>query len=156
MNKFLYSGVALAMLFGVSVISASVMSVSAHEPGSFESPIVEQRVKRFKQSGGDIQAVFKKHLPAGNYMAIEAAAGRMAEWADDMPAAFPSGSPSIGANNDIWENFSDFEARAEAMASAARALQLAAGSGKKRQVAGAAKRLGGTCKSCHESYRIKH
>ena len=151
MLKFLFSGVALAVL-----AASSTMSVSAHEPGSYESPIVEKRVKRFKQSGGDIQAVFKKHLPAGDYAAIEAAAGRMAAWADDMPDAFPAGSRSVGAKNDIWDNFSDFETKAKAMASAARALQTAAASGDKGAVAGAAKRVGGTCKSCHDSYRIKH
>ena len=141
-----------ALLVGAPIFTSAV----AHEPGSYESPIVEKRVKRFKQSGGDIQAVFKKHLPAGDFAAIEDAALRMAAWADEMPDAFPKGSVSIGADNDIWENFSDFKSKAEAMSMAARELKAAAGSGDKSAIGGAAKQLGSTCKSCHKAYRIKH
>ena len=69
----------------------------AHEPGTYESAIVEQRVKRFKQSGADIQSVFKQHIPSKNFGAIEAAAMRIAIWASQMPDAFPEGSTSVGA-----------------------------------------------------------
>jgi hypothetical protein len=46
----------------------------------------KERIARFKASGGDIQAIFKKHLGAGDYAAIEAAATRLADWADEMPS----------------------------------------------------------------------
>jgi cytochrome c556 len=141
----------------VAALSLSVLSsVQAHEPGTFESPIVEQRVAKFKQSGGDIQSVFKKHLPAGDLDAVAAAALRMAAWADEMPEYFPKGSVSVGADKSLWDDFFDFKAKAKANASAARALHTAALSGDKSQVVTAAKRVGGTCKSCHDSYRIKH
>ena len=147
--------------FFVSIVSGVMLAVSAapvlaHEPGTYESPIVEQRVVKFKQSGGDIQAVFKKHLPVGDANAIEAAALRMAIWADEMPDYFPQGSPSVGADKALWEDFADFESKAKANATAARALQAAARSGDTSQMVKAAKRLGGTCKSCHDAYRIKH
>lgn len=149
----------LFVVGGLAVLAYGAVAVtplSAHEPGSYESPIVEKRVKRFKQNGADIQAVFKKHLPAGDKAAIEAAALRMAAWADEMPDAFPRGSGSVGADDALWDNFPDFKAKAEAMGSAARALKAAAGSGDKASIAAAAKRVGGTCKACHDSYRIKH
>ena len=139
-----------------AMVGAIPSSALAHEPGTYESPIVEQRVTRFKQSGGDIQSVFKKHLPAGNFAAIEEAALRMAAWADEMPDAFPPGSTSVGADNDIWQNFPDFKSKAEAMATAARELKAVAGSADKGMTAAAAKNLGATCKSCHRAYRIKH
>jgi cytochrome c556 len=145
---------------GVLAGSASILSgpAMAHEPGTYESPIVEQRVKRFKQSGADIQAVFKKHIPAKDFAAIEAAAQRMAAWADDMPDSFPPGSKSVGARASLWDDFADFKTKAAAQATAARNLQAAAsaGSGDVAQVAAAAKKLGGTCKACHDAYRIKH
>ena len=56
--------------------------------------LVEKRIKRFKQSGADIQAIFKKHIAAGDYVAIEKAATRIADWADVMPNYFPAGSSS--------------------------------------------------------------
>lgn len=145
-----------ALLCGAPIVLSAGSSAIAHEPGSYESPIVEKRVKRFKQSGGDIQAVFKKHLPSGNFAEIEDAALRMAAWADEMPDVFPAGSKSIGADNDIWADFPDFKNKAEAMAVAARELKAAAGSADKAMVGAAAKKLGGTCKSCHRAYRIKH
>ena len=131
-------------------------AVLAHEPGTYESPIVEMRVKRFKQSGADIQAIFKKHMGAGNFAAIEEAAARMAAWGAEMPDAFPAGSKSVGAEPAIWENFSDFENKAEAFAKAAAKLKTAAASGNAGAVKKAAQAVGGTCKSCHQSYRIKH
>ena len=149
---------ASAFLLAGSLMAAvpAALPAAAHEPGSYESPIVEQRVKRFKQAGADIQAVFKKHLPAGDFAAIEAAALRMAVWADEMPDAFPEGSASVGASDDLWADFADFKAKAEAHAAAARNLKAVAGSGDKGATADAAKRVGGTCKACHQAYRIKH
>lgn len=137
-------------------IGLGAMPAIAHEPGTYESPIVEERVKRFKQSGGDIQAIFKKHLGAGNFAAIEAAAARMADWGDDMPDAFPAGSNSVGADAAIWQDFADFEAKAARFASAARTLKAAAASSDARATKKAAQAVGASCKSCHQSYRIKH
>ncbi len=141
---------------GALIFAPASVSVQAHEAGTYESPIVESRVKRFKQSGGDIQAIFKQHLPAGNFAAIEAAAKRLAVWADEMPAQFPQGSESVGADDDIWDDFSDFEAKAAAMGVAAHKLSTAARLADSGQAAAAAKRVGATCKSCHQEYRIKH
>lgn len=128
----------------------------AHEPGTYESPIVEERVNRFKQSGADIQAIFKKHLAAANFVAIESAAARMAQWGEEMPAAFPKGSNSIGADPAIWEDFDDFTAKANRFAEASLRLKQAVGSQDVGAVKSAAQAVGATCKACHQSYRIKH
>ena len=146
----------IAAVLGAVIGLAPASSALAHEPGTYESPIVEQRVKRFKQSGGDIQAIFKKHLGAGNFATIQDAGVRMAAWGDDMPDAFPAGSNSIGADKAIWKNFSDFEAKAQVFGDAARALKAAAASGDAGATKKAAQMVGASCKSCHESYRIKH
>lgn len=145
----------LSLILSAALV-VPVTAVLAHEPGTYESPIVEQRVKRFKQSGADIQAIFKKHMGAGNFTAIEKAAELMAAWGEEMPDAFPAGSNSVGADPAIWENFSDFESKADAFAKAATELKAAAASGNAGAVKNAARAVGGTCKSCHQSYRIKH
>ena len=150
MRKLIFS---LVLSAALAIPPTSAM---AHEPGTYESPIVEQRVKRFKQSGGDIQAIFKKHLAAKNYVAIEQAALRMAAWGRQMPDAFPEGSNSVGADPSIWENFSDFKNKSDAFANAAMRLKAVAGSRQADPVKAAAQALGATCKSCHQSYRIKH
>ena len=145
----------LSLILSAALV-VPVTAVLAHEPGTYESPIVEQRVKRFKQSGADIQAIFKKHMGAGNFTAIEKAAWMMAAWGEEMPDAFPADSNSVGADPAIWENFSDFESKADAFAKAATELKAAAASGNAGAVKKAAQAVGGTCKSCHQSYRIKH
>lgn len=144
------------LLVAVLATGLTTVGASAHEPGNYESAIVEERVKRFKLSGSDIQAVFKKHLGAGDFAPIEEAAERMARWADEMPDAFPKGSVSMGADNAIWENFPDFKQKAEEHAAAAWQLKAVAGSGDRDKVLNAAKRVGATCKACHTDYRIKH
>jgi cytochrome c556 len=126
---------------------------SADAPAS--GTIVEQRVNRFKSSGSDIQAIFKKHLGADDFVAIDAAASRIGDWADVMPRYFPIGSSSDGAKPEIWLDFDDFTAKAATHAQAARKLSVAAKSGDKAQIVAAAKAMGGTCKSCHQSYRNK-
>ncbi len=144
-----------ALVSGIATQNeASADSHAVKAPGP-DASVVEKRVYRFKQNGADIQAVFKQHLPAEDYTAIEAVALRMAAWSDEIPAHFPTGSTSAGAKDEIWQNFPDFKAKAEAAGTAARALKATAGSSDKAMVAQAAKALGGTCKSCHQSYRIK-
>ena len=117
----------LSLILSAALV-VPVTAVLAHEPGTYESPIVEQRVKRFKQSGADIQAIFKKHMGAGNFTAIEKAAELMAAWGEEMLDAFPAGSNSVGADPAIWENFSDFESKADAFAKATTELKAAAAS----------------------------
>ena len=145
----------LAALLSAFLVGSLTPSM-AHEPGTYESPIVEKRVKRFKQAGADIQAVFKKHLPKSDFEAIEEAALRMAAWGEEMPDAFPVGSTSVGVKSALWTNFLDFKMKAAQHVAAARQLKAVAGSKDPKKVAEAAKRVGGTCKSCHQSYRIKH
>jgi len=136
-------------------LSASlVLGAAIAAPGTSDS-VVDQREKRFEASGADIQAIFKTHLKAGDVAAIEAAAGRMADWAEEMPSYFPAGSDSEGAKPEIWQNFSDFEEKAAANANAARHLQAVSGQGNMADVVAAAKALGVTCKACHNSYRNK-
>ncbi len=136
--------------------SLGLQPAMAHEPGSYESPIVEARVKRFKESGADIQAIFKKHLAEKNFRAIEGAALRMAEWGREMPVAFPEGSSSIGADPAIWENFSDFRDLADRFAVASDRLRYVAQSEDLSATKSAAQAVGASCKACHSKYRIKH
>ena len=154
--RFLIAG--LAMMVATSVAAHDETSDHSHasvEPAA-DASIVEKRVHRFKQSGAAIQSVFKEHLGNDDFAAIAEAATLMAGWADVMPDYFPAGSTSPGARDDIWADFNDFKSKAADNAKAARDLQqLALAGTDKSAIAAAAKKLGGTCKACHQSYRIK-
>lgn len=73
-----------------------------------------------------------------------------------FPTYFPAGSEkdSDEASPKIWENKTDFEAKAAKLASDADAL-LAQLPADKAAVAAAMGTLGKDCAACHETYRIK-
>lgn len=154
--RFLIAG--LAMLVATSVAAHDETSNHAHDSvaPAADASIVDKRIHRFKQSGAAIQSIFKEHLGADDFAAIGDAAKLIADWADVMPDYFPAGSTSAGARDEIWTNFDDFKAKAADNAKAARDLQqLALAGTDKAAMVAAAKKMGGTCKACHQSYRIK-
>ena len=154
--RFLIAGI--AMLVATSVTAHDETSTHSHvsvAPAA-DASIVDKRVHRFKQSGAAIQSVFKEHLGADDFAAIAEAATLIADWADVMPDFFPTGSNSLGARDEIWADFDDFKSKAADNAKAARDLQqLVLASTDKGAIVATAKKLGGTCKACHQSYRIK-
>ena len=154
--RFLIAGI--AMLVATSVAAHDETSTHSHvsvAPAA-DASIVDKRVHRFKQSGAAIQSVFKEHLGADDFAAIAEAATLIADWADVMPDYFPTGSTSLGARDEIWADFDDFKSKAADNAKAARDLQqLVLASTDKGAIVATAKKLGGTCKGCHQSYRIK-
>ena len=154
--RFLIAGI--AMLVATSVTAHDETSTHSHVSGApaADASIVDKRVHRFKQSGAAIQSVFKEHLGADDFAAIAEAATLIADWADVMPDYFPAGSTSPGARDEIWADFDDFKSKAADNAKAARDLQqLVLASTDKGAIVATAKKLGGTCKACHQSYRIK-
>tara|TARA_B100001057_G_scaffold133767_1_gene133184 strand:- start:368 stop:838 length:471 start_codon:yes stop_codon:yes gene_type:complete len=154
--RFLIAG--LAMLVATTVTAHDETSTHSHDSvaPAADASIIDKRVHRFKQSGAAIQSVFKEHLGADDFAAIVEAATLMADWADVMPDYFPAGSESRGASDEIWADFDDFKSKAADNAKAARDLrQLASAGTDKGAIVGAARKLGGTCKACHQSYRIK-
>ena len=154
--RFLIAG--LAMLVTTAVAAHDETSTHSHDSvaPAADASIVDKRIHRFKQSGAAIQSVFKEHLGANDFAAIAEAATLIADWADVMPDYFPTGSASPGARDEIWADFDDFKSKAADNAEAARDLQqLALAGTDKGSIVAAASKLGGTCKACHQSYRLK-
>ncbi|MGI9439837.1 MAG: c-type cytochrome [Parvibaculales bacterium] len=145
-------GIALSFVWPFASAN-SVLGAGLNSSG--DAPIVADRVVRFKKSGSDIQDIFKKYLAAGDAPAIAQAAARMAQWGNAIPDYFPSGATSAGARDEIWQNFSDFKSKAQKYAAAASQLHKIAQSGDMKRIAAQARVVGGTCKACHDVYRIK-
>ena len=70
-----------------------------------------------------------------------------------MADFFPEGSESVGALDAIWLHFDDFQSKADANRQAALQLEQAAGTRDSAQIMAAVRKLGGTCKSCHQSFK---
>ena len=59
--------------------------------------------------------------------------------------------PVAEGRPEIWTNFADFTTKAEALVTAAEAVDVASLAG----IQGGMGAIGGTCKACHEAYRAK-
>jgi cytochrome c556 len=84
--------------------------------------------------------------------AADAAKAALVAAAADVPAKFePQASdPASKAKAEIWTNFADFTAKAEALGTAASAMDTSTVEGVQAGMAG----VGGACADCHKAYRM--
>ena len=81
----------------------------------------------------------------------------MAALAGLVPKIFPAGSGDgkTGAKAEIWEDPEGFQEKVEAFTAAAENIGKVAGSSDMDEKVQAFRRLGGSCKGCHDDYRKK-
>lgn len=84
---------------------------------------------------------------------LAAAAGRNA--ADVFPKGTEKGVGDSHAKPELWAEWAKAEETWKSLAPAAAKLVTAAETGDKAGLGAAVQALGGSCKSCHEAYRIK-
>lgn len=114
--------------------------------------LVKTRNANFKQNAAILKAV-RNQISMEEWQELADGAQKIADWANDMPDYFPASATSRGALPSIWENFDDFKSKASANHQAALALRDAALNQDGDAVMGAVRTVGGTCKSCHSSYK---
>lgn len=85
--------------------------------------------------------------------AATAAKAALIAAAADIPAKFEKAGndPASESSPTIWTNWDDFMGKGKALADAAAALDVASLDGIKAGMGA----IGGTCKDCHTSYRVK-
>jgi len=85
-------------------------------------------------------------------VAAAAAAAQLAANAADVAAKFEVNEvdPASKASPDVWTNWDDFMAKADALGAAAKAMDTSTVEGVQAGLAG----VGGACKDCHTSYRL--
>ena len=140
----------VTLLFSLSLLSASAF---AHKGAS---GIVKERMDEFKASQQALKQIFAA-VKSADLDAVAPLAEQIKAWAEKMPDYFPEGSddsPSEAAPA-IWTDFDGFRLSASRHAEAASGLITAANSGDVSAAVTAARTLAGTCKSCHQSYRLK-
>ena len=117
--------------------------------------IVKERMDYFKASQIALKQVLVA-LKREDFEAIVPLANQIKNWAEIMPEKFPSGSdgPPSEASSVIWRDFEGFKSAAKENFEAASFLEVSALKGDAEATAKAVKRLAGTCKSCHQSYRL--
>nr|WP_319385662.1 cytochrome c [uncultured Roseibium sp.] len=123
--------------------------------------IVKERMDAMTEISRNVKMVGQmlKGTAAYDPQEIGSAANAIAAHAGDaMTGLFPEGSlqhPSE-ASPEIWADWPEFSSYAESLQSSALTLkELAAQGAEQKVVAAAFGKVAGTCKTCHEAFRIK-
>ena len=140
--------------FLLAVSAGLLLSVSAFAHKG-ATGIVKERMDNFKASQMALKQIFAASK-RNDFEAIVPLANQIKNWAEIMPTKFPSGSdgPLSEAAPAIWIDFEGFKSAAKQNFEAASLLELTALNGDAKATTKAIKQLAGTCKSCHQSYRL--
>lgn len=142
----------------VATCLAAVFAASlAAEFAIAADPIAERQelmktIGRSRKAAADMASGKAPYDAAAAAAALEAVAAS----AEKFPTLFPPGSDAgeTEAAPDIWTNTAEFERLAALLASEATAASAAA-SGGPEALAAAMRGIGGTCRDCHDQFRIE-
>jgi cytochrome c556 len=130
-------------------------SARAHETKMEELPAGPIRDRHERMEGiGKNAKVIGDAMKSGDFAPVAGAAEKIQADAAKITALFPPGSTheKSRAKPEIWTDWAKFEAGAKDLGTKAGALATAAND--KGDVPAAAKALFGTCKSCHDQFRV--
>lgn len=160
----------LPALAGLTLLSAcgqNSESEPASEAASTELPSgitvkeqIEARQGQLKKMGKAFKAISDQLKASSPDVAqIQTAAAVVPKEAVGMADWFPAGTgPESGVETEalpvIWENTSDFNDKVSALQDAAAQLETVAQGGDVAAIGAAFKTTGGTCKACHDKYRL--
>lgn len=145
-----------AVVFGGGLLSLG-LSV-AHEGHSKHLPDAKDIIafrNYLMENVGDHTKELKKKIEAGKVAEAKVNAQAIALHATRIPELFPPGSTSktSRAKEEIWQQWDDFRQSAAALQTAADELAVTAAEGAGDKAGGQLKKVFGTCKGCHDSFR---
>lgn len=146
--------------FGLALIMGLSACKGATPDGATQS-IAATRQAGFKKIAAANKAIgdeLKKDAPS--LEVVRANAPLLVEMAPQVRTWFPAGSgPETGEKTEalpaIWSQAPVFDARAQALIDASRALQTAADAGDLAAIRTTSAAVGASCKSCHTDFRAK-
>ena len=142
--------IALVMLAAFSVLSVPALAGSADQ--------IRARIAGFRQLGTSYKVV-TDGLRAGDLAAIREASGQIVGASRSLYGWFPRGSgprPGVktAAKLEVWTRGAEFRAAADGFSRQAQTFQRVAAGGDMAAIRGEARRLGASCKGCHDSFRV--
>lgn len=142
----------LTKTFALGLIFVATVA-SAHEHVS--NAVVKERMdgmQTIRKATGVLGDMMKGEAPFDSAIAAQAKSD-MAAASAEIIKKFEANEqdPVSEAAPAIWTNFEDFTAKAEAMVTAAEAIDVSSLDGLK----GSFRSVGAACKACHEAYRIE-
>jgi cytochrome c556 len=149
--RFLKKGIVVA---GIALVALGG-AFGSIGVGAAEDPITARKAifKGYKDQMGLIKAAVENGQPMG----VLEPTSTILTGIGQLALLFPPGSDKgdTKALPELWSNPQDVAKKWEAMTLAATALLTAGTVGDAAAVSEQFKALGGTCKSCHDSYRAK-
>lgn len=138
----------------VAVAAACVAGAPAWAGGADQA---RARMAGFRQLGAAYKAV-TDGVRAGDLAKIRQGSGQISGAARGMYGWFPRGSgPQAGIKTlvkpDVWTRAGEFRAAQDAFARQAQAFQRVVAGGDINAIRSEARRLGATCKGCHDSFK---
>lgn len=120
--------------------------------------LVRARIAGFRQIGAAYKAV-TDGLRASDLAKVRQAAGQLGGLAHGLYGWFPRGSgPQPGvktaARPEIWTRAPQFRAAQDGLAREVQAFQRVAAGSDVNAIRAEARKLGGTCKACHDQFKV--
>lgn len=157
-------------LFPLAALAAPIAMLGAcagetpaddSEAAASDQPtIIDERQANFEAIGDNFKLIRAELETDGpDFAAIGNAAGDINAKAKLISGHFPEGT-SIDAGYDtealpsIWEKPEEFDAAIQKLVTESAAFAAVASSGDKAAVAEQVKALGGSCKNCHDQFRV--
>lgn len=146
----------VAVVFGGGLLSLG-LSV-AHEEHSKHLPDTKDVIafrNYLMENIGDHTKELKKKIEAGKVVEAKVNAQAVALHATRIPELFPPGSTSetSRAKEEIWQKWDDFRKSAQELQTATDQLAVMASEGAADGAGTQLKKVFGTCKGCHDSFR---
>ena len=120
--------------------------------------LMQQRHDGYEKIGKAMRAA-KQAIDRNDAAAVRTSADQLAQLAPQAIGWFPAGTgPDVGkteAKAEIWQQRAEFDKGMQRFQTAAAAFQQAALTGDMGRIKAAHADLGGTCKSCHDRFRLE-
>lgn len=137
----------------ILILTIAAGTAIAH--AEVQNPVVKARMEAMKAIGGNMKTISQMAKGEMDFDAAKAgdATAAIADTAAKVPTLFeaPETDPEAEAKPAIWEDFDDFTKKAMATEAAARAADTSSLDALRASLG----QIGGTCKACHDDYRIK-
>ncbi len=120
---------------------------------------VRMRIAEFREIGASFKAINDAmRSPTPQTMLLQIAARQIVNSSKQIYSWFPAGSgPESGAKTrtkpEIWQQAAKFKLAQDAFGKQAMAFQRAAGMGNVAMIQAESRKLGATCKGCHDAFR---
>lgn len=138
--------------------AAPAATASADDAAASAVDLRQGSMKLLAFSNGPVGGMLRGTAPF-DAAVVKTAADRVATIGVMLPGVFALDTTSSGVESrsldTVWTNKADFDAKAQALTTAAQALSAAAETGDQTATLAAAGAVGQACGSCHDDYRAE-